>query len=143
MKKLMITAALVVGLISLGYSQNTPERSRPERNKPERQMKTPEERAQLSTDALEKRLNLTAEQKTKVYALNLERSTKMEKMRNSEIAFRKGQMEKHKDFMNETDKKLNKILSNEQQKSYQEMKTNSKEKMKNHPKRMDGKSRVK
>ena len=137
MKKLMITATLLIGLISLGYSQNTPERNRPERNRPERsgaehQMKTPEERAKMSTDALEKKLNLSPEQKDKVYALNLERAEKMEKIHKSEMAFRKNQMEKHKEMMAESDKKLSKILTAEQQKTLEEMKANRMDRMKQH-----------
>lgn len=139
MKKLMITATLLIGLISLGYSQNTPERNRPERSGPERPMKTPEERAKMSTDALEKKLNLSPEQKDKVYALNLERAEKMEKIHKSEMAFRKSQMEKHKEMMAENDKKLNKILSAEQQKTLEEMKANRMDRMKQHHRPMPDK----
>lgn len=140
MKKLMITATLLIGLISLGYSQNTPERNRPEKGRqegnrpersgPERPMKTPEERAKMSTDALEKKLNLSPEQKDKVYALNLERAEKMEKIHKSEMTFRKSQMEKHKEMMSESDKKLSKILTAEQQKTLEEMKANRMDRMK-------------
>ena len=135
MKKIMITAALVASLITLGYTQDKSERSSPQRkgiDKPreERQVRTPEERAQHITDALEKKLNLSAEQKAKVYALNLERAGRMEKMMKSDREFRKSQMEKQESYRDETDKKLNQILSAEQQKSYQDMKKESREKMK-------------
>ncbi len=134
MKKLMITAALVTSLISLGYSQDKPERTRPEGSRPERQreertVKTPAERAQMTTDALEKKLGLTAEQKAKVYTLNLERAEKMEKTMKSDREFRKAQMEKQKALMEDSDKKLTKILTEEQQKSYEEMKKQSHERM--------------
>ena len=136
MKRMMITAALVAGLISLGYSQDKPDRSRgegrPRSEKPggEHRMKTPEERAQSATDALDKKLSLTAEQKAKVYALNLERAEKMDKTMKSEREFRKSQMEKHKSLMEESDKKLSKILTEEQKKSYEEMKQQSRDRMK-------------
>ena len=133
MKKLMITTALVAGLISLGYSQN----------KPDKVMKTPEERAQLSSEAIGKRLNLTADQKTEVYALNLEQVKKMDEMRSSENAFRKSHSEKRKTLMADADTKLNKILTVEQQKSYGEMKASKMGEMKKHPKHPGGKSRIK
>ncbi|WP_139377380.1 EMC3/TMCO1 family protein [Daejeonella lutea] len=136
MKKLMITAALVVTIASLGYSQERPERPRGEGDRKarvegqQRQPRTPEQRAQMATDALEKKLGLTAEQKTKVYALNLERAEKMEKTMKSEREFRKDQMEKHKSLMEESDKKLSKILTDEQRKSYEDMKKQSRDRMK-------------
>ena len=136
MKRLMITAALVASLISLGYSQDKPERPRREGARTERpggeqrQARTPEERAQSATDALEKKLALNADQKAKVYALNLERAERMEKNMKSEREFRKAQMEKQRSLMEESDKKLSKILTEEQKKSYEDMKNQSRERMK-------------
>ncbi len=134
MKKIMITAALVASLVTIGFSQDKKERSRTERpgserQRDERKPATPQERAQRSTDALEKKLNLSADQKSQVYALNLERAERMDKMK-SDLEFKKGEMSKQKSYMEEADKKLNKILSAEQQKSYAEMKKQSQEKMK-------------
>ncbi len=132
----MITAALVAGLATLGYSQDKPERQRREGDRTERpggeqrQARTPEQRAQMATDALEKKLSLTADQKAKVYALNLERAERMEKTMKSEREFRKEQMEKQKAMMEDSDKKLSKILTKEQQKSYDDMKKESRERMK-------------
>ncbi len=132
----MITAALVASLATLGYSQDKPERQRREGDRTERpggeqrQARTPEQRAQMATDALEKKLSLTADQKTKVYALNLERAQRMEKTMKSEREFRKEQMEKQKAMMEDSDKKLSKILTKEQQKSYEDMKKESRERMK-------------
>ncbi len=158
MKRLMITAAFVASLITFGYSQDKPERTRTEgqrserprvdgerseRTRVERQERTPEQRAQMATDALEKKLSLTADQKAKVYALNLERAQKMEKTMKSEREFRKAQMEKQKSMMAESDKKLAKILTEEQQKSYEEMKKQSRERMKSHRTQGGPRSRVK
>ena len=135
MKTLIVTTALVASLISLGYSQERTDRPHKEGSRSERpgersQVRTPEERAQRSTDVLEKKLSLTAEQKAKVYALNLERAQKMDKTMKSEREFRKAQMENHKSLMDESEKNLNKILTNEQQKSYDEMKKQTQERMK-------------
>ncbi|MDP3466763.1 MAG: hypothetical protein Q8S11_00410 [Daejeonella sp.] len=136
MKKILIIAALFVGVITSGFAQDTTPGKRPAGPGPHGQrsaqeMKTPEERAKMSADALEKRLNLSQEQKDKVYALHLERAVKMEKLRKSEMDMRKSQMEKRREIMNESEKKMNKILNAEQQKAMEEMKQKAKERMKN------------
>ncbi len=136
MKRIMMTAALVAGLITLGYSQNKPERPRRDGAKTERpdgdhrQARTPEQRAQMTTDALEKKLALTADQKVKVYALNLERAKRMEKIMETDKEERKAHMQRNKTLMEESDKKINQVLTSEQQKSYEAMKQESREKMK-------------
>ena len=135
MKRLMVTTALVASLISLGYSQERAGRQRNESARIEqpnndRQPRTPEQRAQMATDALEKKLSLTAEQRVKVYALNLERAEKMDKSMKSEREFRETQMKNKKALMDESEKELNKVLNEDQQKSYDEMKKQSRERMK-------------
>jgi protein CpxP len=135
MKRLMITAAFLASLVSFGYSQDKPQRTRAEgikseRTRVERPQRSPEQRAQMATDALEKRLSLTADQKAKVYVLNLERAEKMEKTIKAQQEFRKAQLEKQKALLEDSDKKLTKILTEDQQKSYQEMKKQSRERMK-------------
>lgn len=135
MRKLMITTALIASLTTLGYSQDK-QQGRPagrpgaERPRMEREPQTPEQRAQRATDALEKKLSLTADQKVKIYALNLERAQKMGKTMKAEREYRKEQLEKQKSYMEETDKKLSRILSDEQKKSYEEMKKDGRERMK-------------
>lgn len=132
MKSILITATLLIGMISLGYSQDRKERERPKGPGQEHPIKSPEERAKLNADMMAKKLNLTDKQKDEVYALNLERAERMEKIRKSEMAFRKELMEKHKSAMMESEKKLNKILTDEQQKTYQEMKNQERGKTKRH-----------
>lgn len=136
MKRILITAAFVASLTTLGYSQDRPERPHRDGAKTERadgdhrQARTPEQRAQMTTDALERKLALTADQKVKVYALNLERAERMEKIMKTEKEERKAQMQQHKALMEESDKKINQVLTSEQQKSYEAMKQESREKMK-------------
>ncbi len=122
MKKLMITASLLCGLLSVGYSQDAREK----------QNKTPKERAQRTTDAMEKKLNLTADQKSKVYEINLDRAKKMNDLRTADKADRTRRMDKQKKLMDDGDQKLNKILNADQQKSYQESKIQMKERAKKH-----------
>ncbi len=138
MKKILITAGLLIGLVSAGYSQDSPQRKEHEAGQNHREMKSPEERAKMSTDALEKKLNLTPEQKEKVYALQLERAHKMEKMHEADAASRKNQMEKRKELMADGEKKMNKILTEEQQKTLEEMKSKGKERMQERKRPMHG-----
>lgn len=132
MKRFMMTAAFVASLVTWGYSQERPVRQgvRPVRTIQSRQMGSPEERAKRSTEAMEKRLNLNAEQKAKVYALNLERAQRVEKLMKAQQEFRKNQMVKQKAYQEESNKKLNNILSDEQKKSYEEMRKQRNERMK-------------
>ena len=99
-------------------------------------MKSAEERAKMSANALEKKLNLTPEQKEKVYALQLERINKMEKLQKAASAYRKNQMEKRKELMADGKEKMNNILTEEQEKTLEEMKTKGKERLQNIRRRM-------
>lgn len=135
MKKIMITTALVASLISLGYSQEIADRPRKESTRTEmqgdhRQARTPEQRAQMATDILEKKLSLTPEQKARVYGINLERAEKMDKTIKSEREFHETHIKTRKSLMEESEKELIKILNIDQQKSYDDMKKNSQERMK-------------
>lgn len=133
MKKLLIITALFVGIATTGFAQDTTQRKKIQGShgqRPAQEMKTPEERAKMYADALEKRLNLSQEQKDQVYTLNLERAAKMEKLRKSEMDMRKSHMEKRREIMNESEKKMNKILNDEQQKTLKEMKEKGSERMK-------------
>lgn len=132
MKKILITAGLLIGLVGTGYSQRAPQRKGHEAGQPHREMKSPEERAKMSTEALEKKLNLTPEQKEKVYALQLERANKTGKMQEADAASRKNKMEKRKELMADGKKKMNNILTEEQQKTLEEMKEKGKERMNEH-----------
>jgi hypothetical protein len=136
MKKIMITAGLLIGLVGAGYSQNTPLRKGDKAVQAHREMKSAEERAKMSANALEKKLNLAPEQKEKVYALQLERINKMEKLQKAAIAYRKNQMEKRKELMADGKEKMNNILTEEQEKTLEEMKTKGKERLQNIRRRM-------
>ncbi len=131
MKKIVITASLLIGLVGAGYSQDTPLRKGDKAVPAHREMKSAEARAKMSTDALEKKLNLTPEQKEKVYALHLERANKMGKIQEADAEYRKNQIEKRKELIAEAEKKMNKILTEDQQKTLEEMKAKGKERMQN------------
>jgi hypothetical protein len=136
MKKIMIIAGLLIGLVGTGYSQDAPLRKGDKAVQAHREMKSAEERAKMSANALEKKLNLAPEQKEKVYALQLERINKMEKLQKAAIAYRKNQMEKRKELMADGKEKMNNILTEEQEKTLEEMKTKGKERLQNIRRRM-------
>ncbi len=136
MKKIVITAGLLIGLVVASYSQDAPLRKGDKAVQAHREMKSAEERAKMSANALEKKLNLTPEQKEKVYALQLERINKMEKLQKAASAYRKNQMEKRKELMADGKEKMNNILTEEQEKTLEEMKTKGKERLQNIRRRM-------
>jgi periplasmic protein CpxP/Spy len=113
MKKLIIAAVLCIGFAGSGFAQ--------EMNK-EKEVKTPEERAKMMTEMMDKKLALTPDQKSKVYDLNLERANKMERMRAADQKERTKKLEEHKELMLESDKKMQRILNDTQRKTYDEMK---------------------
>lgn len=125
MKKLMITAAILISSICISFAQEKTSTDNRER-------KTPEERAQLMTNGLEKKLALSADQKAKVYQINLERAQKMNEFQssNSNTEDRKKQMEVRKELMEESDRKLVEVLTEDQKKTYQELKDENKAKLK-------------
>ncbi|MBM3402431.1 MAG: hypothetical protein FJY21_09010 [Bacteroidetes bacterium] len=136
MKKLIISTAPFVGLISAAYAQDEKQIKKTaepglRRNRFLQEMKSPGDRSKISTEAMEKRLNLSPEQKDQVYAINLERAEKMEKLLKSEMEMRKSHMQKRKEIMTESEKKLNKILTQEQQKTMEDLKQRAQERMKN------------
>jgi protein CpxP len=130
MRALILTMAILIGVMTSGYSQN----------KEGKQKRTVEERAKIRTDAMAKKMNLSADQKAKVYELNLDKVKQMEKLRTENAKERKERFEKQKEMSADNDKKLERILNADQLKIYQDMKANSRQRMKqNHPHSRDGK----
>ena len=129
MKGLILSIALLAASLTSGYAQQ----------KEAGQKRSAEERAKQMTEALDKRLNLSADQETKVYNLNLERVKEMEKMRQERMEEKKVRIEKNKQTLADHDKKLEKILNADQFKLYQEQRNKAKQNMKNrHPHKRDG-----
>lgn len=119
MKKLILSAILFISMGTIAMAQTDGKKVQ----------KTPEERAQHATDALDKKLALTADQKAKVYALNLE---DMRKPRAKHVKGEKRDMTAMKAAMDERDLKINNILDEKQRVSYKEWKEKRKQGMKDH-----------
>ena len=75
---------------------------------------TAEQRAERTTGMMEKKLNLTAEQKQKVYAIELDRAKKTDAFRKEDRAAMKGKMKDRKAEMEKSKAELDNILTNEQ-----------------------------
>lgn len=124
MKAILLTFALWAGLAVSGYSQNIPLK----------QKRTPEERARMMTEALDKKINLSAEQESKVYELYLQRAKDTQKMQRERLQAKQERLKKNKEQLAEQDKKLQNILNEEQYKVYLEQRKISNDKMKkSHP----------
>lgn len=129
MKGLILSIALLATSLTSGYAQQ----------KETGQKRSAEERAKQMTESLDKRLNLSANQETKVYNLNLERIREMEKMRQERMAEKKDRIEKNRQRLADHDKKLEKILNADQFRLYQEQRNKAKQNMKKrHPHKRDG-----
>ncbi len=129
MKGLILSVALLAASLTSGYAQQ----------KEVGQKRSAEERAKQITEALDKKLNLSANQETKIYDLYLDRAKKMEKMREQRMEEKKDRIEKNRQTLADHDKKLEKILNADQFKLYQEQRNKAKQNMKKrHPHKRDG-----
>lgn len=110
MKKTFLLIALFTAILSVSKAQP-------------RQQRTPEEMAQRNVEMLEKRLNLTADQKAKVYSTILSQYKTMDSLRtagrNSD-ADRQEMFSKMRAMQEENDKKISALLTDDQKKTYEE-----------------------
>jgi protein CpxP len=105
MKKLIFTTLCLVCMMTMSFAQKTDDKSR----------KTPQEKAQHATDELSKKLSLTADQKSKIYAINLESSTKTKDAKKS------GKKDKSAGKA-EKEQKISAVLNDTQRKTYEDIK---------------------
>ncbi|MHA4896172.1 hypothetical protein ACXZ1K_15580 [Pedobacter sp. PWIIR3] len=120
MRKLILTATLFIAMGTMAFAQTTQDK---------KQHKTPEERAQIATDKMDKKLSLSADQKSKIYAINLDG---MKKLKDAHVKGEKRDPAKMKAAMDERDNKINNILNDKQRITFKELKEKRKEGMKNH-----------
>ncbi len=120
---------LFIGMGTMAFAQ--------QQDSTKRTRKTPEERAQHFTDALAKQLSLTEDQKTKIYAINLEG---MNKAKGSRTKGQRPDRAAMKASMDERDQKINSILNKDQRKTYQKLKAKRAESFKKQGKRAERKA---
>ncbi|WP_285057656.1 hypothetical protein [Pedobacter ginsengisoli] len=123
MRKLIFTAMLFISMGTMAFAQQ---------DSTKKARKTPEERAQHATDALDKKLSLTADQKTKIYAINLDG---IKKAKGKHVKGQKPDMAAMKAAMEERDVQISSVLNEGQRKSYDEIKAKRAESFKKHGKK--------
>lgn len=111
MKKVLIICGLLLSVMTFANAQDAPKQGG-------RGMGTPEERAQRTTEQLTKHLNLNEDQKAKVKAIYLEQATYMMKARAESKGDRDAMMTKMRTAGEETDKKVEALLNDDQKKAY-------------------------
>lgn len=112
MKRIVLTLAIAfIGLAS-SYAQGTG-----------KQKMTPEQRAEKSTAKLEKELSLTADQKQKVYAVELDKYKQTEAWHKQTSADRKAKRDQHMASKKETDAKIDQVLTADQKKKLEDLRT--------------------
>ncbi|MBS1688044.1 MAG: hypothetical protein JSS96_04920 [Bacteroidetes bacterium] len=113
MKRIMIAVLLIGSVNVIAFAQDQEQTPSPQMSA--RQMKSPEQRAQMLTNKMEKELNLTSDQKKTVYDINLSAAQKMtDAMQNRD----RGAM---KNIKEERDAAMEKVLDAGQLQKYQQM----------------------
>ena len=121
MKKILLTLAIVAAGFTATYAQH-----------PDKPKFTPEQKAQKSTEHLQKELALTADQKQKVYAIELDKFKQTEAWHKKDHDAKKAMHDQHKAFKDETDTKLSKVLNADQKKKLDALHAEKKDKKGSH-----------
>ncbi|MCZ4223081.1 hypothetical protein [Pedobacter rhodius] len=123
MKKLILTMAIAVMGFTAVFAQDSTRRAK----RPMAKL-TAEQRAEKATGVMEKKLNLTADQKQKVYAIELARAQKMDAFRNEDRDAMKGKMKDRKADLEKSKADLDKVLTDEQKTKLDAFRAEAKEK---------------
>ncbi|WP_316826907.1 hypothetical protein [Pedobacter miscanthi] len=123
MKKAILTIAIAVMGLTAAFAQDSTKHAR--RAMPKM---TAEQRADKVTSRLEKQLSLTADQKTKIYAIELENAKKMDAWRSADQGDMKGKMKERKAAIDEQKAKVDAILTAEQKTKMDAFRAEAKEK---------------
>mgnify|MGYP003575004722 CR=1 FL=1 len=107
MKKFLLTAALLSGIIVSVSAQDS------------RQMPDPEVRSQRQTEAISKRLSLSAEQQAKVRGYYLEQARAVDSIRSAANGNFQGLRGKIQPLQEATEQKIMAILDTEQKKQFE------------------------
>jgi DNA-binding protein H-NS len=119
MRKLLFTLAFAVIGVTASYAQ-----------KNERVKLSPEERADKIAAAMQTKLSLNDDQKSKIRQIELDRIKQQDELRKTDAAAMKGKFEERKAAMKAHDEKIKGVLTSEQQKVYAASKEEMKGKLK-------------
>ncbi|SEA43612.1 hypothetical protein [Pedobacter hartonius] len=116
MKKLFLTLAIALIGFTAAHAQTATHKEKT----------TPAQKAEKSTAKLQKELSLTADQKQKVYAIELDKFQKAESLHTSGHQAKQAQKDQHKAIKMETEAKLDKVLNAAQKKKLTALQTEKK-----------------
>jgi len=136
MKKAILTIAIAVMGLTAVFAQDTTKRV--SRTMPKM---TAEQRAEKVTSRLEKRLSLTADQKNKIYAIELENAKQMEAWRTADKSDMKGKMKERKVAIDEQKAKVDAVLTADQKTKMDAFRAEAKEKGEKMRKGMGGRGK--
>jgi len=137
MKRILLITALIAGISATGFSQQRTREGRQQgQHKMPREHRSPEERAKQYTDALDRRLNLSDKQEQEVYRLELKNARKMEKSHQEMMKRHEKEMRGFKADREASEKKLNRILTEEQRAVYGKLRADRKDRMHSRQDRM-------
>ena len=120
MKKLILTLAIAAFAFTGSYAQHGP-----------KEKLSPAQRADKTTARLQKELSLSADQKQKIYAIELEKANKAEEWHKKNKEARQTMKAEHETFKKSTDDKIRKVLTADQDKKLTALKAEKKDKAKN------------
>jgi len=123
MKKLILTIAVAVMGFTAVFAQDSTRRVRREMPK-----LTAEQRAEKATGMMDKKLSLTADQKKKVYAIELDRAKKVDAYRSEDKSAMKGKMKERKADMDKSKADLEGVLNADQKTKLEVFRSEAKEK---------------
>jgi len=118
MKRIVLTLAIAIIGLTSSYAQTAG-----------KQKMTAEQKAEKSTAKLEKTLTLTADQKQKIYAVELDKYKQSEARHKQNSADRKAKRDQHITLKKETDAKIDQVLTADQKKKMEDLRTAKKAKM--------------
>ncbi|WP_129715691.1 hypothetical protein [Pedobacter sp. SYP-B3415] len=136
MKKLLLSALIAVSAISATYAQDST------RTRQHRPRLTAEQRAERSSAALAEKLSLSAEQKKKIYNIELDRTKRLQTTLQSQED-RNAKSEERKALMQDTKSKIDAVLTTEQRTKLQSLRAEQRDKMRKHAEAAKGKRKFK
>lgn len=123
MKKVILTIAIAVMGLTAAFAQDSTKRVR----RPMPKM-TAERRAEKATARLDKALTLTSDQKTKIYAIELENAKKVDSWRTADQADRKEKMKEGRAVMQAQKAKIDGVLTADQKTRMEALRLEAREK---------------
>ncbi len=142
MKKILVATALFLGFSTMIFAQQANQTTKTKRDRfqqgAQRADRSPEQRAEMITASLEKKLGLSADQRAKIYAINLERAKQMVGLRDGGQA--KDKKDEVRTSLKASDEKILAVLDANQKKTYQDLKADRKESIKDRMQKRGGKA---